>query len=374
MSSDYTFLIQTGLITTNDTYICKNCVETYTNKNTTQQIMSTDDSDPSHCSYDSQCFFPDEILEKLGKEVREDCRLLYHERPCSDIDKLISFNSRDWLIGRPKNLVKFLSLLCSLNLNNEIDVIKLCMIIEQMYGCINQRMILPNSFRNNLLTYSLSNSKLLVNFNGKCRPSGGYTFLKNWLANQAKDELKVPIGIVKIVFDNEQVVGKEYTVKSDSNVVPMSVVTSHIYVSIDQKNTAQNLIDLKPEQWMFNGLTDVQMEKIMNFTNSYNVYFRNSRNRFIEKRIDIILKQQQVGINCTDFVDDMIKKNIESKTLKSCNKCDKKWDIKLRVCKVCHSPLEHIKLEIPELRKYLSENYNPYNHFDIHMKMNNIKV
>ena len=116
----------------------------------------------------------------------------------------------------------------------------------------------------------------------------------------------------------------------------MGVVTSHIYVSIDQQNIAQNLIDLKPEQWMFNRLTDVQMEKIMNIPNSYNDYFRNSRNKFIEKRIDIILKQQQVGVKCTDFLDDMIKKDIESKTLKSCNKCDKKWDIKLRVCKVCH--------------------------------------
>ena len=324
------------ITTTNDTYICKNCVETYAKKNTTQQMMSTYDPEPSPCSNDSQGFFSDEILEKLEKEVREDCRLLYHGRPCSDIDKLISFKSSDWLKDRPKNLVKFLSSICSLNLNNEIDVIKLCMIIEQMYGCINQRMILPNSFRNNLLTYSLSNSKLLVNFNGKCRPSGCYTCLKNWLANKAKDELKVPNGIVKIVFDNEQVVGKKYTVKSDSNVVPMGVVTSHIYVSIDQQNIAQNLIDLKPEQWMFNRLTDVQMEKIMNIPNSYNDYFRNSRNKFIEKRIDIILKQQQVGVKCTDFLDDMIKKDIESKTLKSCNKCDKKWDIKLRVCKVCH--------------------------------------
>ena len=57
---------------------------------------------------------------------------------------------------------------------------------------------------------------------------GGYTCLNTWLAKQDEHEIEVPSGVVKIVFDNEQVVGKRYTVKSTSKNDPINVVTSHI--------------------------------------------------------------------------------------------------------------------------------------------------
>ena len=85
--------------------------------------------------------------------------------------------------------------------------------------------------------YSLSNSELPVNFNGKSMSSGAYTYLKSWLSSQAKEEIKVSRGAVKIVFDNEQVIGKRYTVKSSRNAVPLSVITSHVYISIDVDNS-----------------------------------------------------------------------------------------------------------------------------------------
>ncbi len=77
--------------------------------------------------------------------------------------------------------------------------------IEHVYGVQNKR--LPTSFRESLLTYSLSSSKCLVNLNGATKPAGTYSYLTNWLSEQSKDELEFPEGVVRCLFDNEQVVG-----------------------------------------------------------------------------------------------------------------------------------------------------------------------
>ena len=95
-------------------------------------------------------------------------------------------------------------------------------------------------------------------------------------------------GAVKIVFDNEQVIGKIYTVKSSRNTAPLSVITSHVYISINVDNSLQCLSELKPRQWMFNQLTGVQLTNLLHFPNFYSAYFRNSRDRFIETRIEFI--------------------------------------------------------------------------------------
>ena len=45
---------------------------------------------------------------------------------------------------------------------------------------------------------------------------------------------------IRVVFDNEQVIGKRYTVKVDNNTVPMSIITSHAYIVIDELSVLQN--------------------------------------------------------------------------------------------------------------------------------------
>ena len=65
---------------------------------------------------------------------------------------------------------------------------------------------------------------MLLNFN-RCTGTGGsYTYLKNLLCDQAGEELTVPEGVVRIVFNNEQVTGKRYSVKVNIRNVPTSVI------------------------------------------------------------------------------------------------------------------------------------------------------
>ncbi len=66
----------------------------------------------------------------------------------------------------------------------------------------------------NLLTYTLSGSRLLVTYNGSKMAAGSYSLLTTWLTEQVKDEISIPDGVVWCVFDNEQVTGKNYMVKA----------------------------------------------------------------------------------------------------------------------------------------------------------------
>ena len=65
----------------------------------------------------------------------------------------------------------------------------------------------------------------------------------------------MPEGVVRIVFDNEQVIGKRYSVKVNMRNVPTSVITSHAYLKIDTCDI-QTKSHLKPEHWLFKPMFD----------------------------------------------------------------------------------------------------------------------
>ncbi len=126
--------------------------------------------------------------------------------------------------------------------------------IEQIYSSQNKLLVLPASFCQNLLTYSLSGSKLLVNVNGSTTAAGLYQLLTNWRAEQAKNEIQFPTGVIRCMFDNEQVVRLHYDVRAGSSSVPVSVITSHGYMVIDPESDLQMRKDLKPPHWLFGPL------------------------------------------------------------------------------------------------------------------------
>ena len=106
-------------------------------------------------------------------------------------------------------------------------------------------MVLPLSFRENLVTYKCSNSSLLTALNSASMPSGGHTSVTKWLNKAASTEIPFPPGIVRVVFDNEQVIGKCYRVKANQSSVPSSVVTSMAYLLIHESSQLQYQATLK---------------------------------------------------------------------------------------------------------------------------------
>ena len=108
--------------------------------------------------------------------------------------------------------------------------------IELIYYCRYSKLVLPNHLIESLLCYSFTNSKSYANFLGNRAPGGSYTYLISWLKQLANNPLKFPNGLCKSVFDNNQKIGKTYLIPG-TNKVPSSVMTSHLWITLDVNNT-----------------------------------------------------------------------------------------------------------------------------------------
>ena len=367
-------LYRSGKLSKKARYICKECKQTVLNeisqniatRTATDQDMLNTSSSSKNSTVDSndKC-----LTTTLKDKIDKDVNSIYKQKFCSSIENVKNYKCKYWLNERPDELVNFLAEICKLNIEDEYSAFLINKCIEQIYSARHRRLVLPLAFKQNLLTYSLSNSKLLLNFNGKSTASGSYTYLKNWLSKQAGEELKVPNGIVRIVFDNEQVVGKRYVVKADCNTVPISVITSHAYLEVGTSEL-QNRIDLKPTNWLFKKLPE---KSLLEYPSKYKNYFRESRNNFINKRITVLISEQ---ISCnkahTDSIDEVVNKRLEAILQKNCIECGAPNDPSYRSCRNCSGPLRAPAVNIDVPNK--STNYDPYSHFNFDVNKCNSTV
>ena len=75
----------------------------------------------------------------------------------------------------------------------------------------------------------------------------------------AANEIEFLRGVVRTVFDNEQVVGKRYRVKADQSTIPSSGVSSSIYLCIDKTSNIQSNESLRPVHWMFQPVDEISL-------------------------------------------------------------------------------------------------------------------
>ena len=189
-------------------------------------------------------------MKKLCAAVSDDTTALYKERPCKDMSTLLKYDVKTWLKEGPTILKEHLMALCNLD-NSDRSSFLLAKMIEQIYACGNQKLVLPLAFRENIITYKMSNSPKLSALNGASKPSGSHTHLNQWLKQAGSRPLEIPPGLVWLVFDNEQVIGKRYRIKANKTNVPASIVTSHACITIDKENLIQYNEDVKPSKWLF---------------------------------------------------------------------------------------------------------------------------
>ena len=116
---------------------------------------------------------------------------------------------------------------------------------EHLYSLINRNLMSPFSFAKNVVSYSLTPSKRLIDLNGKMHPGGGYSTMKSWLANMALDLLPFPNGDALVAFDNVQIVQKRWTVRVD-NKAKVSILTSVCHSEVEPNGNLQRKADLSP--------------------------------------------------------------------------------------------------------------------------------
>ena len=118
----------------------------------------------------------EKYMQDLNKTLSVDPTKLYNEKPCKDSGSVLSFDEEKWINERPQKLLTHLRQLCNLD-DSSRSYFLLAKLIEQICKCRNSRLVLPLGFRENLVTYKLSNNALLSALNSRTKPCGSHTFL-----------------------------------------------------------------------------------------------------------------------------------------------------------------------------------------------------
>ena len=186
-----------------------------------------------------------------------------------------------------------------------------------------------------MVSYKIANSPKLSAINCASKPSGGQTFLNQWLNKSAEAPLSVPSGLVRCIFDNNQVIGKRYRVKANKTSVPASVITSHACIMIDSNNHVQYQEKYQPSNWLYQG----DSKAATNILDSFHLHddlFLATQNRFVESKIQNITEELS---SCSDPIDELVKEKEMMDSGKFCSSCQNTAPISDRVCKVCRGKL-----------------------------------
>ena len=103
---------------------------------------------------------------------------------CTKADYLVNYKPSNWIKDRPLSLIKWLEKFTNNSIKNEHGCLRIAYLTEQLYSLQNERLVLPLSFRHNILTHSFSHSRSLIDANNSFLPVRSNTYLTNWLIDQ----------------------------------------------------------------------------------------------------------------------------------------------------------------------------------------------
>ena len=174
------------------------------------------------------------------------------------------------------------------------------------------------------------------------------------------EAISFPQGLVQAAFDNSQKVGKTYVI-SETNVVPTSIITSHLWMILDPDNLMQEDVSYKPDNWMWDCRDTMKEEAVGRLTNT-GENFKSSRDNFINECIETLLKQHNFK-DSNDSIDLLLKERAEIENQKRCLKCGCESDPSYRTCRNCGGKVaKESQLKIPlDLCSYKP---NPYISFE----------
>ena len=290
-------------------------------------------------SIEKLCF-----LQKLCKALTDDERILLAfemgifetENVRSDIQAIKSlYKDLDFLKtnndyqqyaeNRNKTVLSFLKGVAGVNDESDNSTwYQLCHILESIYGVSNSCFVAPMSFLHNLVTYSISGSRLVATMNATTGPYGSFPTISGWLDKMACTPPECPNGCIISVFDNDQVIGRRYQV-TPNNRLKTSVITNCAWVQIDKDSDLQNQ-DLLPHNWFrLDGFEDT-IVNLRDGTLAHHELLEDIHYEQLYYVLDGVIKtvkeEQKLEQGCyTDRIDTLVADKIAAEGHKPCPNC-----------------------------------------------------
>ena len=203
---------------------------------------------------------------------------------------------------------------------NKRQVYLLSRVIEGIYKLSYGNIMYPLAFLNNLQTYVETGSRQTIDLNGASTGGGQYDTISNWLVDLASSPVIPPEGDLGHAFDNNQRIGKTWHIEVDRKV-KASVITTHIWLSLDKNGKLPESKNLKPVQCyedtsVIKNIRDAEDPLFLELDKEH----YNSLYHIIEANIKSVANEQRnTSGDLTDFMDE----KIERDTCLVCSVCEK---------------------------------------------------
>ncbi|CAC5387316.1 unnamed protein product [Mytilus coruscus] len=243
-------------------------------------------------------------------ELRRETRDIEHiQESYKTLEAIKDINLKEYLSNRNNFVKGVLGMLTKCNFDDELDECIQCsmsVLLEHVYKLRNAQFIGPVSLLQNFTIFSLSHSKTVTDIVGNISAGGKYTTVCKMLDNNSKPRTP-PNGDAVYVFDNEQVVGKTWTIKPN-NKSKSSVITNIAVAGLDENLSVQANKDLHPKNAQLKLFVNAAIEEVVSEHN---------------------------GNSEQDHIDDIVQKSISKQKYKICPKCKDLFDKTKRKCPVC---------------------------------------
>ena len=213
--------------------------------------------------------------------------------------------------------------------------------LENIYKLRNTNFIGPVSMMQNLTVLSLTGSKTSVDIIGTSGAGGKYSTLCRWLDISSEKQIG-PSGDAVYMFDNEQVVGRTWSIKPN-NKVNCSVITTVAAAGLNESLELQSNKELHPSNWFNRVKAEAAVDSFLNESNNKikelkQVHF-NQMKLFIDAAIKHVLDEQNTDKTDMDKIDNIVRQISLDRDFKICLKCGMLFSKTKRKCQQCKESL-----------------------------------
>ena len=207
--------------------------------------------------------------------------------------------------------------------------------VEQVYYARNLNIITPFAFKRNLITFSLTHSKLAVKLYGKWESSGSYSTLSEILLQPGEPLTCKTNSDVINTIDNNQKVGKCGRRVKEGGKVPISICTTLGHINVKPESGLQKDELLVPKNWLSTMEKTEIKKRIDLLEEKATADFRLYRGSYIFEMLNKIVKEQietdeRFGLH--DYVDISISNEAKCCICSTCFKAFSKNETKCPSC------------------------------------------
>lgn len=163
--------------------------------------------------------------------------------------------------------------------------------VESVLNLSAVNLTLPVHFRESVLLYTLTGSKLALTILGSAGAHASYKSVKFWLGSLASQTPEIPEGDLIVAFDN-QVLQRRWKVML-RNEVKCSIVTVVASFTLSKEGRLQHQAELKPMEWASRALSEGEIAKIkyIDQTPEIKATHYEHLHRFLSEEINEVVKE-----------------------------------------------------------------------------------